>query len=212
MRATETTFYALAVADGLELTQGSRMPWLTNRGHRHGLLEETVPGETLARLADMHVGLGGDERLLTAKRPGNDPRPDFLLPELQLLVEVDEIQHFTTDRLRTLNCYPATTSLAFDVGEYLSLVRRWAPVGDRYRAEKTAADFPFVGGRCAQRAYFDALRDLIAPYFGLQVLRIPAPQCDGRIAYSTFLQLLEGLGSGTSPVPMPRNRSTVAIG
>ena len=48
-------------------------------------------------------------------------------------------------------------------------------------------DFPPSGGRRAQRAYFDSVGDLAAPVFGNgPVIRVPAPDCDGAIAYDRF--------------------------
>jgi hypothetical protein len=78
----------------------------------------------------------------------------------------------------------------FSVGEYRRLIGQWQATADRYRAAKPATDFPHSGGRRAQRAYFDAFRDIAAPSFGLRVLRIPAPECDGMIAYSRLSDAL----------------------
>jgi hypothetical protein len=131
----------------------------------------------------MHARLGGDEPLVRAKaqRPLS---PDFVLPNGQL-VEVDEIQHFTSDRLRTLELYPPEVSLGFDLGFYRDLCDRHHRTADRYRADKTATDFPFPGGRRAQRAFLDAVRDLLAPYLaGHPVLRVPAPECDAALAFA----------------------------
>jgi hypothetical protein len=91
--------------------------------------------------------LGGDEGALAGKRAGSSPRPDFTLASAALIVEVDEIQHFTSDRLATLELHLADVRLAFDVGEYKVLARQWSSIADRYRAAKTAVDFPFSGGR-----------------------------------------------------------------
>jgi hypothetical protein len=45
-------------------------------------------------------------------------------------------------------------------------------------------DVPRFGARRAQRAYFDSVRDLAAPVFGNgPVIRVPAADCDGAIAY-----------------------------
>jgi hypothetical protein len=69
----------------------------------------------------------------------------------------------------------------------------WHQRADRYRAGKPTRDFPFAGGRRAQRAYFDAFRDLVAPSFGLRVLRVPAPECDGALAYQRLHAALEAV-------------------
>ena len=105
---------------------------------------------------------GGNEKPLAAKRRGSDPTPDFLL-NCRQIIEVDEIQHFTTDRLTTLRLYPGDIELGFGLSEYISLCETWRPTADRYRTAKPTQDFPHPGGRRAQRAYFDALRDLAAP-------------------------------------------------
>ncbi len=191
MRATEHTFYELALADRIPLTRGaSSLLWLTNRGHLSDALEGKLDAAAAAALRLIYTELGGDERRLQSKRSGSNPRPDFLVAEWGLVVEVDEIQHFTSDRGRTLDNYPPNSLLAFDLGGYRTLVSRWCTVADRYRATKPAADFSFAGGRRAQRAYFDAFRDLAAPTFGLRVLRVPAPECDGRLAYERFAAMI----------------------
>jgi hypothetical protein len=58
------------------------------------------------------------------------------------------------------------------------LISHWSSVADNFRAAKPAVDFPRPGGRRAQRAYFDAVRDLVAPSFGWTVCRVPAPECN----------------------------------
>jgi hypothetical protein len=182
MGATESGVFALAREAGIELERGATVPWLTNRGHLNPMLAGVVPETTLAILSTIHRRLGGDERLLAGKHTGSGPRPDFVLSSANLIVEVDEVQHFTSDRLTTLELYPRNAELAFDVAEYRALIGRWSSVADSYRAAKPAADFPRAGGRRAQRSYFDAVRDLVAPSFGWQVLRVPAPECDAAIA------------------------------
>lgn len=190
MGATEDTVARLAAADGLTFTRSASLPWLTNKGHLGNAAAAALPRDTVDQLRTIYMTLGGDEALLAGKRAGSDPRIDLLLADRGLAVEVDEIQHFTTDRLRTLEHYPPEANVLFDVDGYRGLISRWQGMGDRYRAAKPTADFPHAGGRRAQRAYFDAFRDLAAPAFGLHVLRIPAPECDGTIAYSRLISAL----------------------
>jgi hypothetical protein len=190
MGATEDSFYSLATADGLELQRGVTVPWLSNVGHLNAALGGD---DTIHELRELHLRLRGDEQLLAAKRSGSNPRLDFVLPNQKLIIEVDEIQHFTSDRLITLHAYPDGLACAFDIEHYCALVDRWRQRGDRYRAAKPTADFPFAGGRRAQRAYFDACRDLTAPAHAFRVLRVPAPECDGALAYSRFTLALEQL-------------------
>jgi hypothetical protein len=140
--ATENGVFALAREAGIELEAGTALPWLSNRGHLNPILVGVVPETMLAILSSIHQRLGGDEDALAGKRAGSSPRPDFLLPSATLVVEVDEIQHFTSDRLLTLELYPKNAQLAFDVAEYRALIGKWATVADRYRAAKPAIDFP----------------------------------------------------------------------
>ena len=187
MGATEDTFYSLAHADGIALERGHSASWLTNLGR----LNPTLGPSISAQLREMHTRLGGDPGLLAAKRGGAGPRLDFLLADRNVVVEVDEIQHFTSDRLATLAAYGDSAKVAYDVERYRALIGRWRGHADRYRAAKSAASLPFNGGRRAQRAYFDACRDLAAPEAGLRVLRVPAPECDGVLAYRRFTDALE---------------------
>jgi hypothetical protein len=162
---------------------------LTKNGHRNSLLADEAPvaAEALGRIYER---LGGNETLLAAKSHGNDPKPDFLLPERDLIVEIDEIQHFTSDRLMTFNWYPGDAEIGFEIESYRKLIEAWHPTADRYRAAKPAPDFPRPGGRRAQRAFFDAVRDLAAPFFGLRVCRVPAPECDAGIALERLITVL----------------------
>jgi hypothetical protein len=189
--ATENTFYALATAEGIELQRARPATWLSNLGH----LNAAIARDTAGTLREIHACLGGDERLLASKRAGMRPRLDFRLPERDLVIEIDEVQHFTSERLESLRRYPRAGEIAFDLEHYSFLIGRWRDTADRYRAAKPAVDFPFAGGRRAQRAYFDACRDLAAPKFALRVLRVPAPECDGRVAYARFKQALEELAA-----------------
>jgi hypothetical protein len=202
MGATEDTFAALARADRIDFSRGVSPPWLTNAGHLSVAVADHLDESRAAAIRSIYVALGGDETLLAGKRSGSDPRLDFLLEANGLAVEVDEIQHFTTDRLRTLDLYPPNAEVCFDFNTYRTLIGRWSATGDRYRASKPTVDFPFAGGRRAQRAYFDAFRDLAAPSFGLRVLRVPAPECDGRLAYQRFSATMAELSSRASnPAP-----------
>jgi hypothetical protein len=161
---------------GLNLALGRRVPWLTGRGHLDQLAQASAPTPLLDKLGDMHRELGGDSDALAAKRLGNSPAPDLIDVDSGTLIEVDEVQHFTSARLLTLDHYPADQQLGFDISEYRELIGQWRGKGDRAYAHKTSSDFPQPGGRQAQRAYNDALRDLLAPTFtGHPVIRIPVP-------------------------------------
>lgn len=190
MGATEDTFYSIAAADGLDLTRGVTVGWLSNLGHLNPAIGDDP---TAAALRQLHMDLKGDGYRLASKRAGSSPRLDFVLSTKKLIIEIDEIQHFTSDRLTSLRAYPSDQDCAFDIEKYCNLADRWRCRGDRYRAAKMATDFPFPGGRRAQRAYFDACRDLAAPAHGFRVLRVPVPECDGVLAYRRFTDALEQL-------------------
>src|SRR4051794_29670057 len=144
MGATENEFRQLLMNSGLEVLCGPRVHWLTNRGHLNPLVMEQVQAPQRERLREIHSALGGNESLLQKKSPGSDPKPDFVLPRFKIVVEVDEIQHFTSDRLRTFDHYPNGLSIGVPIDEYRELIARWRAKADGYRAQKVASDFPFA--------------------------------------------------------------------
>lgn len=187
MGVAEAGFFELATTEALPLAKCPRLPWLTNKGHLEPSVRAAIPAETQERLTAIYVNLGGDPVRLAAKAPGRDPRPDFRDTELGCLVEVDEIQHFTTDRLLTLEFYHPDAKLWFSIAEYRTLIATWSQRANAYRAAKAAVDFPHENGRRAQRAYFDALRDLLAPTFDERpVFRVPIPECDPALALKRY--------------------------
>ncbi len=186
MGATEELFAELAEEAGLGLVRSVSIEGVTGRGHADLGLESIVQADALAALASIHAALGGDADLLSSKRPVA-LRMDFMDADRRLVIEVDEIQHFTTDRRNTLKLYPSVTEKGLLA--YIPLLSAWCGTADRYRAKKTAADFPFEGGRRAQRAYLDAVRDLVLPALGYALVRVPAPECNGRVAFARFLEL-----------------------
>jgi hypothetical protein len=171
------------IAAGLPLREGAQLPWLSGRGH----LEpgaRSAPAEIQARLAGIHAELGGDAALLASKRASR-PKVDVFLGDA-VAVEVDEFQHFTTSRPLTLAHYDGLED-AFDVDGYKALCAEHGWRADAYRRAKPAAEFPFPGGRTAQRAYLDAARDLLGPAHGWTVVRIAAPEGDLEAAVRDLL-------------------------
>ena len=190
---SQIEFITLANHAGIQLTPGSRLPWLTNKGHLAEPLQGVVPAEMLGLLGDLYRSLGGDEAALRAKRAGSDPCPDISFEQRGWLVEYDEQQHFTSDRLATFDQYPNSTDVAYDIEHYRETASRLCVKADRYRAAKQSVDSPFHGGRRSQRAYFDAVRDLVAPFFGLRVFRVPAPERDAKIALDRFRRAIDAI-------------------
>ena len=171
------------------MLEAASEPWLNQRGHL-GLPAQAAEAATvLSRIFD---ALGGQLEAQSGKSSRSLPG-DFRHAESGTLVEVDESQHFTSFRLRTLDLYPTGWPLGFDVDEYRELCREWAPRSDRYRAAKSAIGFG-DGGRQRQRAYHDALRDLVTPVMGRPPLvRAAAPDRDGAAAYAKVQERLASL-------------------
>lgn len=89
------------------------------------------------------------------------------------IFEFDEFQHFSSSRLATIENYPIELKLNFDLSQWKKLCQIHKDKVDNYRRTKTTADFNFVGGRTAQRAYLDCFRDLLPEVQGLNpTLRI----------------------------------------
>jgi hypothetical protein len=173
-----SAFHDLARAAGIELRANVARPWLTRNGHLTPEIRDRLPSDVVKALDRILTALGGDAVTLAAKTRGA-MSADFLLEPHGVVVEYDEIQHFTTARQKTLALYPPDTPLGFDLAAYGQLVKCWRARGDRGFAHKQAPEFPGDAGRQRQRAYFDALRDLVAPHFddGL-LIRIAAPDND----------------------------------
>src|SRR5438477_5948946 len=93
-------------AAGMPLALGASLPWLNGRGHLNDVVQQHAPAHLVTALSEMHVRLGGDPNALAAKRAGNPPTPDLIHTELGCLIEVDEVQHFSSARLLTLDLCP----------------------------------------------------------------------------------------------------------
>ena len=89
------------------------------------------------------------------------------------IIEVDESQHFNCYRGVTLRRYPTDLRLAFDPKIWIE----HSQTEPRQKSGGWAAPkpplFPNVGGRHLQRAFRDALADILPPLYGFQpTLRI----------------------------------------
>ncbi|WP_224766304.1 DUF7255 family protein [Nocardioides campestrisoli] len=173
----ELAFCAAAAEDGIELTR-AKVPWLNQRGHL-GL--PVGASAAVPVMEEIFSALGGIDVEQAGKRLTALPG-DFVHLPTGVFIEVDESQHFTSYRLTTLALYPPATVLGYDLDEYRELCERWVPRSDRYRQAKAAIGFG-SGGRQRQRAYHDALRDLVNPAMGHTLIRAAAPDRDGSAAY-----------------------------
>ena len=80
---------------------------------------------------------------------------------MKLIIEFDERQHFTPLRATSLQFYPSNTPLGFDK-------TRWIQLANEIQAGDNSPIY-----RDEQRAFYDSIRDIIAPRIGLQpVVRI----------------------------------------
>jgi hypothetical protein len=140
VRDCERQFAAAASADGISLAS-VRVPWLNQRGHL-ALPPELV--EVRALLERIFLALGGDLSTQAVKK--TTPLPgDFVLDDAVTLVEIDESQHFTSYRALTLDLYPPTAPLGFDIDRYRVLCETLAPISDKYRRSKAAVGFGPAG-------------------------------------------------------------------
>jgi hypothetical protein len=184
---TERNFKEAAEADGIQLTQNYSFQWMTERGH-FGLPPEI--SRVAASLHEILLTLGGDPTPYAAGR-STVLRGDLLHEATGTIIEVDELQHFSSWRLITLDTYPSDAVLGYDRDEYRDKCQRNASRADTFRASKLAKGFPNPGSRTRQRAYYDSLRDLAAPAMGLPpVIRIPAFDADGAHAYRAHRALI----------------------
>jgi hypothetical protein len=174
----EKAFLEAAARDGIELVR-YKQAWLNQRGH-FGLPDDA--GAVFIPLDKIFHDLRGDSEAQSTKR--TTPLPgDFIHLPTGTMIEIDEVQHFTTYRMQTFAHYPANASLGFDADEYVDLCKKFCRTADKYRLNKAASGFG-PGGRHRQRAYNDALRDLVIPAMGKPpLIRIPAPDGNGAAAF-----------------------------
>jgi hypothetical protein len=155
---------------GVPAERQAQFDWLRNKPTPEHF------GDCYPKILHLFEELGGDKDGLFAKADGY-LTPDAYFPEpCHFIFEFDELQHFTAPRQKTLTLYPADVPLAFNRREYLrfcaqhhdSALRKGT---DRFR--RKTADFPFLNGRAAQRAFFDTFRDWLPPLYGFRpTLRI----------------------------------------
>lgn len=170
-----------ARAAGTRLDIGRPLRWLTTRGHLEPVVQREAPADVLATLDVIHRSLGGDAHALAHKHA--QPLGVDLFGPNRELIELDEVQHFTAERRSALSWYTNRTSFGFNVDQYRGLIDQWRARANAVFTRQWSADFDFQGGRRAQRAYFDAVRDLLAPTFtGHQLVRIPVVDRDPRAA------------------------------
>ena len=89
---------------------------------------------------------------------------DLYIPSRKLLIEIDELQHFTEERYIALKNYPKGFKLSYDVKAYKQMCK------------KIKSKDPEPKYRNEQRAWYDSVRDFlpkICPEEVKKVIRIP---------------------------------------
>jgi hypothetical protein len=154
------------VEEALDTTAEKRaqFEWLCNKPSREHF------GDYYDMLMELYGEFGGDWNGTSAKTDGY-LTPDAYFPKpYNFIFEFDELQHFTRYREQTFNFYPEDIPLAYVPEKYLKFCQQYhiealAKGPDRFR--RVTADFPYVNGRAAQRAFFDTFRDWLPPKHGL---------------------------------------------
>ncbi|SNQ49414.1 conserved hypothetical protein [Frankia canadensis] len=119
----------------------------------------------------------------------------------QQTIEIDERQHFTAARAATFPHYPADIALGYDPHRWL---RRSQELTGREPGGGFARPcpplFPGPGGRHRQRAFRDALADLVPPQHGwlptvrIADFQIPTTSQDDELTAATVRGLLQRPG------------------
>lgn len=176
----ERTLVDLGIASRRNVTFG----WVTNRSPLGD--EFPAPPRVKYRLMAIHIRLGGDWSRLEQKR--QQPLSfDFQVDDT--LIEIDRRYHFSSARMSTLDFYEDLDH-TLDLDQYRELCSRFSGDADRYQSTRETADFPFPGGRTAQRAYFDAAKDLLSAAHGYRLIRLPAADDELVESIGTRLRLL----------------------
>ncbi len=187
----ESAFAQAAATDGIAL-EPQTFEWASEPGHvaLEVLADETAdPGVMqraeigVAAISQIFNRLNGLVPVLHACRV-NLPYAAVLVhgPTLTI-IELDELLHFSTPRLQSLELYPREAQVAFDIEEHKELCRAHAAETDRWRYGLASKCFGWHGLQ-RERAYQDTVRDIGAWVMGYPpVMRVAAIDGDGEAAY-----------------------------
>lgn len=164
-----------AAKEGLFLSPGISFEWIGTKGP-YGLSGKTA--SVYEPAMSVAIALGADLDAMRLARRIVRPQADLMHKDSRVVIEVDEIQHFTSHRLLSFESYPDDAPLGFDLEEYRGLCEQHSVKADKaWGTKKTATFGPKSRGR--QRAFYDALKDLSLPAAGLPpVVRIAVPDRD----------------------------------
>lgn len=179
MRRTQTLISdALDIIFNEQGVREKRFPFIVNTYLQY----DYNAGQAVARLDAVFESLQGDANGLSEKPIRTLPM-DYHIQSKNIIIEIDELQHFTPMRQASLAYYSTSKHLGFCLDEYIELCQVFGDAAlfrgpSGYR--RPTADFNFPNGRAAQRAYFDTLKDVMPVLNGLRpTIRIPVPalQC-----------------------------------
>lgn len=153
MEKLKIDIYDLLRDLGIQVEFDKKFDWLTNRVEQSEI-----------DLWRIFVDLGGSEKGMRSKGL-RELNISGYLPKYERIIEFDNLRHFTEYRLKTLEHYPSNIRLGFNMNEYQESCKKHGEEafwdGSHYGNRNETGEFPFFGGRAAQRALFDACQDLL---------------------------------------------------
>jgi hypothetical protein len=111
-------------------------------------------------ISGVHKRLSPHRNFEKFSKPGQVLRCDFYIPKENLIIEYDERQHFTEPRALSLEAYPPTLSLGFELEKWLAACRTVSARDN---------DPPY---RDEQRAFYDSIRDILSYANGTLLVRV----------------------------------------
>lgn len=168
-----------------------KFEWFINKHKKENF------GKHFSTIDEIFKSLNGDIIANQTKRSVALECDAYFGGQYNFIFEFDELQHFSSSRLKTIENYPSGLKVNFDLANWKRLCQIHKDKADNYRKNKTTTDFNFVGGRTAQRAYLDCFRDLLPEIQGLNpTLRINEFEVVGisradKEAYNKVEQLLK---------------------
>ncbi len=148
---------------GMNAIRQKTFDWLKND---HTIIENLDTKELLDKI---FICLNGDKEGLREKRKTN-LKIDAFYSDINIVIEIDEVQHFTRYRYDTLKLIKEyeNINIGYDIEKYLEYCNTYFNKAMKkgqsgYRLKKK--EFPQEYGRCMQRAYLDSIRDVIIPQY-----------------------------------------------
>jgi hypothetical protein len=110
------------------------------------------------------------------------------------IIEVDESQHFNLYRAKTLKLYPDDVLVAFDRNIWIKRSEAKKRLEGGGFGKSKPPLFPGEGGRHRQRAFRDALADILPPEYGFKpTLRLAYFEVDGWLAADSASEMMADL-------------------